>query len=650
MKKSLLIAAATGIFAFVAATISGSATEKKELSDDPHAYFRQLIDAHRELDTTALFLTAQRCEGCHGHDPMGQANITAAGIDINLFDDWETSMMGLAGVDPLWRAKVRHEVLTNPSHSAELQTLCTSCHSPMGHFTAIYRGQQHYTLEDLSQDSLGLSGVGCLGCHSIGQDGLGSRFTGDIPFDTSRVAYGPFMGPMTGPMQLYVNFTPVYSPHVSEGRFCSPCHTLISNTVDLNGQPTGGSFVEQATFHEWLNSAYPEEGTQCQTCHMPKIEEPIKIANGYTGLPGRAPFNLHTFSGANSFMVNLIKQNKGALGVTASDANFDSTLAAINRLLRYQTVDLTLSDPIIEGDSVLFELEIKNKAGHKFPSGYPARRAFVEFVVRSTLGDTLFASGVARPNGTIAGISSLPQPHYQVITSESQAQIYEMIMGDVNGNVTTVLERAASHLKDNRIPPLGFVNDHPVYDTVQIVGGALTDPNFNRNGNFEGTGKDKIYYKLPLASLAGNVNISAKVHYQAVPPHWLDEMRLFSAPEIDAFLAMYDASEKQAIEIARVERSDLILPLGTRTYASASQPIVFPQPSMLNESVFLRWQKSITRMEAFTLSGQRVSVRYVKDNKNGAYRIELPETAGVYMIAVYSGNERHILKIIRRSP
>ena len=648
MKKSILIALGAGIFALVAATINGSASEKTELSDDPHAYFRQLIDAHRELDTTALFLTSQRCEGCHGFDPLGLANITAAGLDVNLFDDWETSMMGLAGVDPLWKAKVRHEVLTNPSHAGELQTLCTSCHAPMGHFTAIYRGQQHYTLEDLSQDSLGLSGVGCLGCHSIGEEGLGGRFSGDIPYDTSRVAYGPFQNPMTGPMQLYVNFTPVYSPHVSKGRFCSPCHTLISNTVDLSGQPTGQTFVEQATFHEWLNSAYPEEDKQCQTCHMPKIEEPIKIANGYTGLPGRSPFNLHTFTGANSFMVNLIKQNKGALGVTASDANFDSTLAAITQLLRFQTVDLSLGDPVIEGDSVTFEVEIENKAGHKFPTGYPARRAFVSFVVTNNLGDTLFSSGVAKANGTIQGINSLPQPHYTVITREDQAQIYEMIMGDVNGNVTTVLERGATHLKDNRIPPLGFANDHPVYDTVQIVGEAFTDPNFNRNGNFQGTGKDKIFYKLPINALAGNVNISAKVYYQAVPPHWLDEMRTFSAPEIDAFLAMYDAADKQAIEIAETSRTDLILPLSAKSFGQGLAPMAFPQPSFADEPVFLQWNKTITRLEAFTISGQKINVRYVR-TKAGQYRLEMPDAAGVYLLAIYSGKERHVLKIARRT-
>jgi len=120
-----------------AATLSG---EVKPEPQDVHTYIKELIQTHRNFDTTDLFLTSYRCKGCHGFDPAGIANVTLAGIDINLFDDWETSMMGLAGVDPLWRAKVRHESLVNPAHADELQTLCTSCHAPMGHFNAIYWG------------------------------------------------------------------------------------------------------------------------------------------------------------------------------------------------------------------------------------------------------------------------------------------------------------------------------------------------------------------------------------------------------------------------------------------------------------------------------------------------------------------------------
>lgn len=630
----------------LAAGIKGNNKSEEDPNYSPH--IKALMQLHsREADANPLFITSLRCKGCHGFDPMGLANVNLAGEDVNLYDDWEASMMGLAGVDPLWRAKVRHEALTNPAHSEELQNLCTSCHAPMGHFTAFYRNEGHYTLEDLEQDSLGLSGVGCLGCHSIGFDGLGSRFTGDIPFDTSRIAYGPFFGPFVGPMQLYVNFTPAYSPHVSEGRFCSPCHTLISNTVDLEGNETGGTFVEQATYHEWLNSSYPLQELSCQTCHMPKIEDPVKIAVGYTALQGRSPFNLHSFAGSNSYMVNLIKQNKELLGVDVSDANFDSSLAAITRMLRFQTLDVELSAPTFEDDSVSFEVLLTNKAGHKFPSGYPARRAVVEFVLTDMSGDTLFKSGTFGSDGEIDNYNGGVEPHYDVITNENQVQIYEMVMGDVNGDVTTVLERSATHLKDNRFPPAGFTTQHSTYDTVKIVGNAEIDPDFNKLGGVEGSGKDILHYKVALNGYSGEFKAFVRVNYQAVPPAWLNEMRAFDAPEINTFLNLYDNSDNSPVVVAEDSLTELISPL------SVSKPDLtlnlYPNPSISGSDIFIRSDLPIDQLTIYTIDGKEISanLNFISNRK---VKISSKLSAGVYFIVVRSKETSLISKLIINTP
>jgi len=631
MKRILIV---TSILLLVIAAASLSGKESQPESDSIKAkHLQALLELHtRNIDTTAIFLPASRCKGCHGYDPQGNANVTLDGIDINLFDDWETSMMGLAGVDPLWKAKVRHEVMTNPGHATELQNLCTSCHAPMGHFAAFYKGADHYSLEDLENDSLGLSGVGCLGCHAIGQNGLGNRFTGDIPYDTNRVAYGPFVNPMAGPMQLYVNFTPTYSDHVSQGRFCSPCHTLISNTVDLEGNPTGNSFVEQATFHEWLNSSYPAQGTTCQTCHMPQIEDPIKIAVGYTALQGRSPFNLHSFAGANSFMVDLIKRNKSALGVNANDANFDSTLAAITRNLRYNTLNAELSFPEFANDSLSFELMLTNKSGHKFPSGYPSRRAFVEFKVTTEIGETLFTSGSFGSDGEIINYGGVVEPHHDVIRSENQVQIYEMNMGDVNGNFTTVLERASMYLKDNRLPPLGFTNQHASYDTMRVVGDAENDVDFNRNGSTQGTGKDIVHYKIGLNGYSGPLNVTAKVYYQTVPPEWLSEMRLLDAPEISNFLTMFDASENTPVLVAGDSLLNISNPLSTDALRVKS-PVFYPNPVMVNSGMNMQFTNKPDSMKLFSIAGQEMPVSWRRTGTN-LWHINLPSATGVFILQV----------------
>lgn len=606
------------------------------------------LAARNPLGDGEYFLTSQRCQGCHGFDSTGLANVLANGTDVNLHDDWQTSMMGLSAVDPYWRAKVSHEILINPAHSEALQDKCTSCHAPMGHYAAKFNGAPHYSLYDIDGDSLGRDGVSCVGCHTIGSYGLGltlgQTFSGNIPYDTSKFAYGPFMGPMIGPMELYVGLIPAYSPHVSDGAFCSPCHTLITNTADLNGNYTGQTFVEQATYHEWLNSSYPGQDIQCQTCHMPKIEEPIKIANGYLALPGRSPFNQHQFMGGNAYMVNLIKQNKDALNVQAPDANFDSTIAATYRMLKQQTLQSMLTFNSQTNDTAYFTLSLKNLAGHKFPSGYPSRRAVVHFKVLDKDGNVFFESGNLDSNYEIV-TSSTYQPHYNIINSSSQAQIYEMVMGDVNGNKTSILERAAIALKDNRLPPAGFTSSHSVYDTVKIVANAFTDPDFNKDSNGEeGTGVDIIHYHVPIYGYSGKLYVQAEVLYQTVPLHFLGELFQDSTPEIETFKNLFNNSDRAPVVISHDTMSVSVITVSGNAIQSYDL-LVQSNPTVDGVVKLMGKNLRIHRIAVYDVQGHLIS------SENNIYQaqttVELPLEKGVYYLIVETDKKRYTQKILR---
>lgn len=607
--------------------------------------WQQILHA-TPIDSNEYFLTAQRCKGCHGFDPTGQAMVDLGGNDVNLFDDWETSMMGLSAVDPLWRAKVSHESMVNPGHANELQNFCTSCHSPMGHYSAFYKGEPHYTLSNMYADSLGLNGVSCMACHSISPNGLGNTFSGQINYDTNNVAYGPFPGPFIGPMQLYVGLMPLYGPHVSDGNFCSPCHTLISNSVDLNGNATGTSFVEQATYHEWVNSSYSNLGVTCQSCHMPQIEDPVKIAVGYLALQGRSPYNLHSFAGANAYMVNLIKQNKTLLGVQAPDANFDSTLSAITRILKHNTLEIETTVEDIVADSVIVNVSLTNKAGHKFPTGYPARRAVVQLIALKNNGDTLFASGVLNSNGEFTEINEPYEPHYNVIRNENQVQVYEMIAADVSGEKTTVLERMYTTMKDNRIPPEGFTTTHSVYDTTKIVGGALTDPNFNKIGNTEGTGKDQIEYKIALNGYQGELKVFAKVYYQSVPAYWMSDMFNYNTPEINQWQTLYNSSDKTPFLVV----SDSITNINITTF-SGKKDInnlihVYPNPMSGNNLFISSVGTVINSINIYDSNGKLV---FIDDRKyaQGIIPVNFNSSDGVYYVVIRSSHGQIVKKVLK---
>ena len=594
------------------------------------------------------FLHPSRCAGCHGYDSLHIANIDASGNDINLVNDWESSMMALSGVDPLWKAKVRHESLVNPGHATVLQNLCTSCHAPMGHYKAVFNGLSPYTLANLATDSLGQSGVSCMGCHKIGDVNLGSTFTGNIPYDTNQVEYGPFVGVMEGPMQLYVGILPTYSPHVSEGRFCSPCHTLITHSVDLTGNPTGNTFVEQATYHEWLNSVYPSQDKSCQKCHMPQLEEPIKIAVGYTAIPGRTPFNQHKFTGANAFMVNLIKQSKAALGVTVSDASFDETLMDIRNNLTQNTLNLDVNFIAMRNDSANFEVKLENKAGHKFPSGYPSRRAVVQFVVVKENGDTLFASGKMNQAGEMLSTpTSGYEPHHNIINNAGQSQIYEMVMGDVAGNKTTVLERANVLLKDNRLVPKGFSTSHYTYDTVKSDALANADPDFNKVAGVEGNGVDIVHYQVPLNGYSGKVNTYANVIYVTLPSSFLTEMFawLGTSAEIDSFYSLYQTADKAPTRVAHDSIMNLNLPNQVNTIDIAKSIDVFPNPTSNGLVNINAKNVDIISIKVYNSKGQIVTTLYdLEDTKK--VQIQLPADKGLYYIKIESTKGQITKKII----
>lgn len=596
------------------------------------------------IDSGEYFLASSSCKGCHGYDPAGVASVDLQGNDVNLVDDWQATMMALSAYDPVWRAKVRQEILTNPGHAVELQTFCASCHAPMGRYNAKFKGIHTYTLDDLYQDTLGLGGIGCLACHAIKDEGLGALFSGNIPYDSTHKAYGPFAGPVLGPMQLYEGFNPVYGPHMSESASCSACHTLVTHTADLNGQATGQRFVEQATYHEWLNSKFPGEGTQCQSCHMPKIEDPVKLAVGYLSIPGRSPFNLHKFSGANAFMVGLMKQNKNQLGIQVADIRFDETLADILETLKKKSAKLSVNPAFLLGNTVGFDVEVENLAGHKLPSGYPARRLILELELRDALtGQTLFHSGKVGSDGEVENLGGPWQPHHDVITQPQQAQVYELVMADVNSNRTTVLERAASALKDNRLPPKGFLQSHSVYDTVKVVGVPPQDGDFNVKAGQEGSGTDVVHYQIQIPDGISLISVFARLNYQPLPPSWMDEMFAWDAPEINAWKAMYQAADKTPIVIA----ADSLLNVPTYWGNTAQDETAFtlyPNP-VTDGRIRLPENLQIKEVRLWNSRG-----RLLRSWSHNALiqqsQLTVPTTPGTYFLQIELGTGTFVRKFI----
>ncbi len=497
-------------------------------------------------------------------------------------------------------------------------------------------------------DSLGLDGVNCQACHAQSPDRIGDLHSGELNYDTNnlRVAYGPYEFVFDAPMHEFVGITPEYGEHILDAGLCAGCHTLITNTVDLDGNLTGNSFVEQATYHEWLNSRYDEEhdNITCQACHVPQLQDEIIISANYQFLTPKYPFGLHELAGANVSMLKLLKNNREALGIEAAPENFDSTIAATLRMLQHKTLDLELQTGILNGDSVDFQVKLTNKAGHKFPSGYPSRRAWIEFQVQDETGAVLFHSGGMNPDFSLIGEDDNFEPHYDWINAPGQIQIYELVPGDVNGNFTNVLERGDEGIKDNRLVPQGFQTNDPVYDTTLVIGQALNDPNFNRSSaGVEGSGSDIVHYRIPTNGYAGRLKVSAKVWYQSLPPKWMMPMFAYSSPEIDAFKAMFDAADRSPVLVAeQVLDSVMVSSVSTQDADNVSFAQAVPSFNTDGKvNILLSGDVQLRRVQVWDSAGKLVWDQAGRE-------LWLPADRGVYFVAIETSRGRVVRKVVRQ--
>ncbi|MEE4236859.1 MAG: hypothetical protein V2I51_09065, partial [Anderseniella sp.] len=471
---------------------------------------------------------------------------------VDLTADWSASMMANAARDPYFRAVLSAEIEANPGHEAAIQGKCLTCHAPMAAYEAKAAGAS-LTLADLESgvhSELGKDGVSCVLCHRIeatnlgpsGASYAGNFIIGDETGDARKI-YGPYTQVATAPMINQVAFTPVYGAHVRDSALCGTCHTLVTEAIDpVTHVATGIKFPEQMPYKEWLASSYSNSTNpkSCQSCHMPQTVGGGRLSN--MG-PDRtqSPFGKHHFVGANAFMLTMLKENRSALGVVADDSAFDAAIVRTRNNLAQNTARLD-ANPCRVDNMLTVPVTITNLAGHKFPTGYPNRRAWLHVKVVDGAGRVVFESGNYGADGEIVGLAPGAMPHFDTISQSSQVQIYETVMGDVNRNPTRRLMHAAYYLKDNRILPAGMSPTETDTD-IQVVGiGADT--------NFIG-GSDQVTYSIDTTGFNGPFKVTVELLYQTAPPRDVASLS-YATSQIDTFKAMYAAADKTPERVASV--------------------------------------------------------------------------------------------------
>jgi hypothetical protein len=433
---------------------------------------------------------------------------------------------------------------------------------PMARATAAAAGQSGGIFKWLpigSQTSddhrLAADGVSCALCHQIGRERLGtpesfvggfvlssgpSRMLGPYEIDRGRTAI----------MRSATGSEPAEGAHLRESEVCATCHTLITQALGADGSHVG-SLPEQVPYLEWRHSAFKDERS-CQSCHMPAVAKtPIASVLGEP----RESMARHTFLGGNFFMLRMLNRFRGVLGVEALPQELDAAAHATVRQLQTETASVLVTRADRVGAMLDIELAVRNLTGHKFPTGYPSRRAWLHVTVRDAGGRALFESGAVDAQGRIGGndndVDPLAfEPHYEEIRRSDEVQIYESMMADSAGRLTTGLLQAVAFVKDNRLLPRGFDKRTASAD-VAVRGAASDDSSFTDEG-------DRVRYRIDVGSANGPLNVSVELRYQPISFRWAENLRGYNAPEPRRFVSFFDTmAEASSVQITQ---SSLVVP------------------------------------------------------------------------------------------
>ncbi len=395
-----------------------------------------------------------------------------------------------------------------------------------------------YLNPDNPQHAAALDGVSCSLCHQITEAGFGTKAgtSGgyEVEINTPRGAramYGPYVvdPAQVTVMQAASGFRPVQGLHVSQSEFCATCHMLYTPVVDAQGQVVG-EFPEQMVYLEWQASSVSAKET-CQTCHMPVAEGEVRLSS--TGGPLREPFNQHEFIGGNAYMLGLLGTFGQELGLSASGMQMEGSRQRTVDYLQAASGIIAVQQAALQGTHLIADIALTNTAGHKFPTSYPSRRAWLHLVVQDAQGRVVFESGGFDARGAIDGNDndvdpSRFEPHYNEIEAADEVQIYEAIIHNTDGQVTTTLLRAATLVKDNRLLPAGF-DKSGAPAAIAVRGEAKEDADFLAGG-------DVVHYVIDVGQARGPFRLSVELLYQSIAFRWAENLSAFQSQETSDFL------------------------------------------------------------------------------------------------------------------
>jgi hypothetical protein len=345
------------------------------------------------------------------------------------FPQWVTNAHGTSGTNPRFFSlyngtDVTDTITISPGYKLDFPGTagnCATCHAPGA------AANEPFTTDMNELTGVEQEGVFCDYCHKV--SGVYLNPVTDLPYpNMPGVQSIQLNRPPSDTHMFYGPFDDVtrrvsYLELEKKSQFCAPCHQF-----SFWGTPIYESYGE------WLASPYPQQGVECQTCHM---------------VPTGVDYFVYPHQGGLIRPPELIASH---LQPGASDVE-----------LLQNTVSMTLSAQQVVDHLAVMVIITNTDAGHHVPTDFPGRHMILTVAATDEYGQPLTQiSGPAVPawGGAQAG-----QP----------GQAFAKVLRDAQTGESPVVSywKQTFIVSDNRIPAMG--KDVSIYEFALLsTGGPVT--------------------------------------------------------------------------------------------------------------------------------------------------------------------------------
>lgn len=354
---------------------------------------------------TKVFWRTSTCRGCH--DQI---------VAQHLSSEHEKSF-----TNPAFQAQYQKDLMPKAATDTHLfadARECIACHEPVTYATS---GPRSLSLQEIDPE---MNGVTCDICHSMTGFRDAKPQNGNYVVEPSDRKLGPFKG--------QGDWHHIYSELQTKSDICAVCHEAVNRH----------GLKIKATFTEWKESAFAQQGVQCQDCHMnvdgfltagkPRFTSGKAAAMSLGSAPQRERLYTHQFPGAHSKT-----QIEGAiaLGIEALPPNESQN----HTLALNVTVD-------------------NSRTGHSMPSGSAdLRLLWIEVIVRignePIGGPAVIAEPEALDESSAYSLAGRGRFDSILLGPEvpKGSRIYRAVFTDGAGQATLDSYNAVTKLFDNRL-------------------------------------------------------------------------------------------------------------------------------------------------------------------------------------------------------